>query len=327
MSLDELVQYQPEVQCPEDLVEFWTRTVTESRQTADGPTLTRCDAGMTEVVVDDVTFPGFGGHPIKAWLIRPARHLAGVDAPLPGLVEFLGYGGGRGLPVEHLWWAASGVAHLVMDTRGQGGHWGTGGETPDPVGRSAGVGGWLTSGIDDPYEHFYRRMFTDGVRAVDALRSVEGVDAARVSVMGGSQGGGCAIAASALLSMVGDAPLVTMPDVPFLMHFRRAVQIVDSNPYAEITKWLSIRRDPAVVEATWHTLSYLDGANLARHSVSPANFSVALMDVTCPPSTVYAAYNAWGTDDKKMDVYPYNNHEGGGAYRHAEQLGWLRDHL
>ena len=42
--------------------------------------------------VFDVTFAGFGGHPIRAWLTRPA----GTREDLPVVVEYLGYGGGRG---------------------------------------------------------------------------------------------------------------------------------------------------------------------------------------------------------------------------------------
>lgn len=327
MPLAELEQYSPDVLHPADLVDFWTTTVAESRQTGDAPVLTRVETGLTEVVVDDVTFPGFGGHPIKAWLVRPAR----AEGPLPVVVQYQGYGGGRGLPHEHLQWAAAGVAHLMMDTRGQGGHWGAGGETPDPVGRSAGVSGVMTAGIDDPHDHYYRRFYTDAVRAVDAARQIPGIDPGRVVVTGGSQGGGGAVAAASILSMVGDEVAAAMPDVPFLSHFRRAVQIVDSHPYREITQYLSVRRGAGVEEMVWNTLSYLDGTNLARHATSPALFSVALMDMTCPPSTVFAAYNAWGTAAaepvaKQIDVYPYNDHEGGQAYRFTPQLTWLHTH-
>jgi cephalosporin-C deacetylase len=330
MPLAELEQYSPDVRCPDDLVEFWTTTVAEARQTGDAPALTRVETGLTEVVVDDVTFPGFGGHPIKAWLVRPAR----ADEPLPVVVQYQGYGGGRGLPHEHLQWAAAGVAHLMMDTRGQGGHWGGGGETPDPVGRSAGVAGVMTAGIDDPHEHYYRRFYTDAVRAVDAVRQIPGIDPTRVVVTGTSQGGGGAIAAASILGMIADDGgdvAAAMPDVPFLSHFRRAVEIVDSRPYGEITQYLSVRRGAGVEDMVWNTLSYLDGANLARYATAPALFSAALMDQTCPPSTVFAAYNAWGTAAgepvaKHIDVYPYNDHEGGQAYRFPPQLAWLHDH-
>ena len=40
------------------------------------------------------------------------------------------------------------------------------------------------------------------------------------------------------------------------------------------------------------TLSYFDGVSFARRAAAPALFSVGLMDMVCPPSTVYAAFNA-----------------------------------
>ena len=65
------------------------------------------------------------GDPIRGWLTCPA----GAADPLPTIVEFVGYGGGRGLPEEHLQWATAGYAHLLMDTRGKGSEWGHGGDT------------------------------------------------------------------------------------------------------------------------------------------------------------------------------------------------------
>jgi cephalosporin-C deacetylase len=323
--LPELRQYVPQIEAPDDLAEFWTSTLAATRAAANATaTLTRVDAGLTQIVVDDVTFPGFAGHPIRAWLRRPA----GVDGPLAAVVEFLGYGGGRGLPHERLDFAAAGYAHLVMDTRGQGGNWGSGGVTPDPVGRGASTPGMMTAGIEDPHAHYYRRFFTDAARAVDAVRALPGIDPNRVAVTGGSQGGGASIAAAAILAMADDgAPYLraAMPDVPFLCDMRRAVELVDSMPYAEITKYLSVHRG---AEATvWHTLSYVDGANLAPHATAAGLFSVALMDLICPPSTVFAAYNRWGGTPKDIDVYPYNNHEGGAEYRFAPKLAWLRAHF
>ncbi len=79
----------------------------------------------------DVTFAGFGGDPVRAWYTRPA----GVDAPLPAVVEYAGYGRGRGLPHERLTWPVAGYAHLLMDNRGQSGLHGRG-RHPGPARRS-----------------------------------------------------------------------------------------------------------------------------------------------------------------------------------------------
>ena len=73
-------------------------------------------------------------------------------------------------------------------------------------------------------------------------------------------------------------------------------------------------------------MSYFDGAVLARRASAPALFSVALMDQICPPSTVFAAYNAYA-GRKDIRVYPFNDHEGGQFHQQREQLTWLRDLL
>ncbi|HEU5088818.1 MAG TPA: acetylxylan esterase, partial [Roseiflexaceae bacterium] len=71
--------------------------------------------------------------------------------------------------------------------------------------------------------------------------------------------------------------------------------------------------------------SYFDGINLATRARASALFSVGLMDETCPPSTVYAAYNYYG-GDKDIRIYHYNHHEGGGAYQTVEKLRFLGEH-
>ena len=51
-----------------------------------------------------------------------------------------------------------------------------------------------------------------------------------------------------------------------------------------------------------------------------------LMDQVCPPSTVYAAYNAYA-GPKEIRTYPFNDHEGGHAFQERAQLAWLGEHL
>ena len=315
-----LTTYLPDLHEPLDFDAFWATTLSEARTHNLGLKITPVDSGLSLVDVFDVEFAGFGGHPIKAWLTRPADPRGSADL-LPAVVEFNGYGGGRGLPHEHLGWAAAGYVSLFMDTRGQGSRWGSGGDTPDPVGAGPAVPGFMTRGLLDPRDHYFRRVFTDAVRAVEAIRGVEGVDPARVAVTGASQGGGIALAAAGLIPDL----MGVLPDVPFGCHFRRAVDLSDREPYTEITTYLSVHR--AHVTTAFRTLSYLDGVSFARRATAPALFSVALMDPICPPSTVYAAYNHYGSRaggvGKSIEVYGFNEHEGGGGYQFARQLPWL----
>src|SRR5690606_14602277 len=233
LPLEQLRTYRPEVAEPADFDEFWARTIAEARAAGGAAESVPADTPVTAVRVEDVTFPGFGGEPVRAWYLAPH-----ADGPLPCVVEFIGYGGGRGLPHEHLAHAAAGYAHLVMDTRGQGSSWGTGGDTPDPHGAGPAFAGMMTRGIESPDTYYYRRLVTDAVRAVDHVLTRPEVDPTRVAVTGISQGGGLALAAGALHDQVA----AVAADVPFLCHFERAVRITDARPYSEIAAYLSVRR-------------------------------------------------------------------------------------
>lgn len=312
----ELRSYRPDVSEPADFDGFWEQTLAESRALTEPIRLRRIDSPLQAVEVYDATFSGFGGDPVGGWLLIPTN----TDEPLPAVVEFNGYGGGRGLPHERLGWAASGYAHFFMDTRGQGSAWGTGGVTADPHGSGPATPGFMTRGIDDPRGYYYRRVYTDAVLAIDALRSLDRVDAARVAVCGGSQGGGIAIAAAGLSTGL----IAAMPDVPFLCHFERAVGLTGRDPYNEIVRYLSVQR--GTEDRVFETLSYFDGVNLARRATSPALFSVALMDQTCPPSTVYAARNHWGGAADIVE-YAFNEHEGGQGVQWEKQAAFLAEQL
>jgi len=76
----------------------------------------------------------------------------------------------------------------------------------------------------------------------------------------------------------------------------------------------------------FETLSYFDGVNFAPRATAPALFSTALMDIICPPSTVYAAYNHYAAE-KDIRTWPYNGHEGGGSFQVQEKIAFLRQHV
>ena len=316
LPLEQLHAYRPDVAEPEDFDEFWARTIAEARSTATPPIVTRFDAGLSGVEVYDVTFSGFGADPVKAWFMLPA----GTTGRLPAVVEFNGYGGGRGFAHERLAWVTAGYAYLFMDTRGQGSAWGSGGDTPDPHGSGPASPGFMTRGIESPDGYYYRRVFTDAVLAIDAIRGFDNVDPDRVALTGASQGGGIAIAAAGLMpGLVG-----VMPDVPFLQHFERAIGFTDSDPYAEVVRYLSVHRNAK--ETVFRTLSYFDGVNFAKRASAPALISVSLMDPICPPATVFATHHHWSAPST-IEVYEFNEHEGGFAYQWRKQANWLRELL
>ncbi|TDB69324.1 acetylxylan esterase [Micromonospora sp. KC721] len=315
---DQLRQYAPAVAEPADFDDFWHTTLADA---AARPALLDVRPERTDLrLVDswDVTFAGFAGDPVRAWYTRPA----GVDAPLATVVEYVGYGRGRGLPHERLTWPVAGYAHLLMDSRGQAGQYGVG-DTPDPHGAPGGP--WpVTWGILRPQDYYYRRLITDAVRAVDAVRALPGVDPTRIVAAGNSQGGGLALAVAGLIDDL--AALLTT--APFLCHVQRAIELTDASPYGEIAQYLAVHREAE--EAVRRTLSYVDGVAFARRASAPAQFGIGLRDTVCPPSTGFAAYNqyaaATGCSEppaREMHIYPFNGHEGGEAVHVRRQLRWL----
>jgi len=308
MPLEQLHEYRGAVPEPEDFDQFWTDTLAQARAAGGAVEVVRAQTPLRGIDVYDVTFPGFGGEPVKAWLRVPHA----LDAPAPAVVEFVGYGGGRGFAAENLLFAAAGYAHLQMDTRGQGSAWSVG-DTGDPWPSGPQAPGVLTKGVLDPHTYYYRRLITDAVRAVDAAAGLACVDATRVATTGHSQGGGLALAAGAL------SPLVkaVAARVPFLCDFQRAIEVTDAHPYVELTTYLGCHRDQ--VDAVFRTLSYVDGVNFARRAHAPLHLAVGLMDEVVPPSTVFAAYNNYAAE-KDLAVWRHNGHEGGG---HLDELAAL----
>ena len=310
LPVDELRVFRSAVVPASDLREFWMRRLDEARSLASEVTLVDVESPLTQLRVQDLEFTGAEGHRIKGWVLSPRD----ADYPLPCIVQFIGYGGGRSLHHEWTLWPSAGWATVVMDTRGQA--WA---DTPDPgYASNPQESGFVTRGILDPSTHYYARVFVDAARAVDTARELPFVDAQRVAVGGGSQGGGIAIAAAALSeNLIG-----ALVGVPFWCDIERAAALVDTVPYKELATYLNHR--PYDTDAVRRTLSYLDGTVLATLATAPALFEIALMDDICPPSTCYAAFNAWA-GAKEVCEYPWAGHEGGDTHHTLLALQWLSD--
>jgi cephalosporin-C deacetylase len=293
-------QASPTTPEPENLDAFWARHLSAARAIAQPASFTPYRPEVHgALAVDDVTFSGAQGAPIRAWFLRPRA----ARAPLPCLVTFVCYGGGRGVPAEHATYAAAGYAELVMDTRGQGGDWSRG-ATGDPgAGSSAAEHpGMLTRGILSPDDYYYTRLFVDAVRAVETAAEHPEVDATRLAVGGASQGGALALSAAALAP---DLVRLCHADVPFLCDIEGSLDDVEEPPYTELIHYLAQHVD--LVDRALATVAHVDCALLARRIRARTLMSVGLKDPVCPPAGIYAAYNAIEAP-KRLVVHRYADH-------------------
>ena len=313
LPLEQLIAYKPKRSEPVDFISFWETTLKEARAFPLQLRFERVDTGLHQLEVFDVTFRGFAGQPIKAWLILPRQR----TGKLPCVVEFTGYGTGRGIPSDWLLWASVGYAHFVMDNRGQGPGMLNGDTVKrEPAEVEAENSNFVLRGILKPETYYYRRLFTDAVRAVEAARSHPAVDALHVAIDGISQGGGVTLAVSGLVTDL-DAIL---PGVPFLCHYRKATEISTREPYNEISRYLNDHMEER--ETVFSTLDYFDGLNFAAYANAPALFSVGMLDGVCVPSTVFAAYNHYA-GQKEIRIWECDHMECGGNFWTVEKMKFL----
>ena len=311
--LEELEKFSPGPNFQPDFKVFWKNTLAQFLPIDSVAQLVKVESPITSFQTFDVTVPGYNGDPIKGWFIAPKDS----DEDLPCIVMYDGYGGGRGLLNEWLFWPSAGYAILVMDTRGQGASGWRVGDTPDGnYPRASQTPGFMTAGILNRDDYYYRRVFTDSVAFVRAASKIPGVDPTRVITAGGSQGGGIALAATSLSDQV----FATIPDVPFLCHFEHAVNITDAFPYQEIVQYCKTHR--LEVERVFETLSYFDCMNLVTMATAPAFISVGLHDPVCPPETIFAMINNYA-GSTTVKTWAYNTHEGGSVQHQLLQAEWL----
>jgi cephalosporin-C deacetylase len=304
MPLEQLRAYRPEPELPADFEAFWRNTLVEAAAAPLEPSLERVAYPVADLDVYRASYTGWHGARISAWFL--ARRGARSQ---PTLVFYHGYSGNKGQIYDYLAWALQGYTVLSVDVRGQSG------DSTDPEVYPGGhVTGWMTQGILSPASYYYRGVYVDCVRALDFAASRPEVDPERLAVLGVSQGGGLTLAVAALDSR----PRLAMPEVPYLCHYRRAVQVSDRLPYQEIATYL--HRYPDREATVFDTLRYFDNLSLADRITCPVLMTVGLQDLVCPPSTIFAVYHRI-KGEKELRIYPYGAHESYPTH-HEHKLAW-----
>jgi cephalosporin-C deacetylase len=157
-----------------------------------------------------------------------------------------------------------------------------------------------------PEKMLFQQIFLDTAQLARIIMEMPDVDANRVGVMGGSQGGALTIACAALEPRIKRAA----PLFPFLSDYKRVWEMDQAkDAYKELQEYFR-HSDPMhrLEDQIFEKLGYIDIQFLAPRIQAEILWGIGLMDTICPPSTQFAVYNKI-VSPKTMAVYPDFGHE------------------
>jgi cephalosporin-C deacetylase len=165
-----------------------------------------------------------------------------------------------------------------------------------------------TQGGPDREKYYFRRVILGLDRAIDYLAARPDFDGKHLVINGLSQGGGLSLILAGLNQHITAAET----DRPAMCDYL--------GPAGD---WPGLKRGPQ-----WAAMSaYFDAVNFARKIKCPTLFQVGFVDTTCPPTSVYAAYNTVSAP-KHIFNYPLFGHGGGAPPAAAEfEKKWMLGQL
>jgi len=180
------------------------------------------------------------------------------------------------------------------------------------------LNGYNNYNLDNRDRFFFKRVYLGCVRANDFLTQLPQYDGTHLAVTGGSQGGALSIITAALDTRVKwlGAFYPALSDVTGYLKGRAGgwPHYFDKNSVA-------VNNIPEKLA----TVGYYDVVNFARRLKVPGYYSWGFNDETCPPTSMYAAYNTI-TAPKELYLALETGH---GTYpeQGVKMTNWLVDKL
>jgi cephalosporin-C deacetylase len=154
--------------------------------------------------------------------------------------------------------------------------------------------------LDNKNAYYYNRVYLGCVRAIDFLVSLPQYDGTNVAIYGGSQGGALSIVTAALdkrIKYLG-AYYPALSDMTGYLHNRAG-----GWPHMLNVANVANHRTKDKLE----TISYYDVVNFAKQLSIPGYYSWGYNDETCPPTSMYAAYNVISAP-KELNIFKETGH-------------------
>jgi len=146
------------------------------------------------------------------------------------------------------------------------------------------LNGYQNWGLESRDRYYYRRVYLGCLRANDYLTSLDNWDGKTLAVTGGSQGGALSLVTAGF-----------DPRVKALAAFYPALADVTGYLKNRAGGWPHMFREDGPgsmrTQANLETSYYYDVVNFARRIRAPGVYAWGYNDATCPPTSMYAAYN------------------------------------
>lgn len=269
------LEVKPSAPAPDDFDAFWTAKKKELAAVPMNPRLTPVKSPREGIEAFDLQADSVGA-PVSGYFARPA---GAKPRSLPAILTVHGAGVRSSELSSAAGWAKEGTIALDINAHGLP----NGKDKEFYDGLAAGeLKGYPVSRRESRDTIYFLGMYLRVIRAIDFLTSQPEWDGRTVVVSGSSQGGAQAIAAAGL------DPRVTFfaAGVPAMCDHTGALA-------GRIAGWPKfIPTDETPTPEVLAAVRYYDGVNFAARAKAPGIFTVGFIDATCPPTTVFAAYNA-----------------------------------
>lgn len=273
------LQLKPSLPVPEDFDQFWAAQKAILSQVPANPTLTPVKAPAPEMDAFDVQIDCVG-KPVSGYFGRPKD---AKPKSLPAIL-FVHGAGVRSASLGSTQWAVSEGGMLAFDINAHGIPNGRPAEFYTALAEGE-LKDYRSAGRQDREQCYFKGMFLRLIRAIDFLTAQPEWDGKTLIVYGSSQGGYQAFAAAGL----DDRVTFICAGVPAgCDHTGSVVDRISGWP-----KLVPIDAQGQADPLALQTARYFDCVNFAtRATCKGAAVTVGFIDTTCPPTSVYAAYNA-----------------------------------
>ncbi len=276
----------PSLPAPDDFDTFWAAEKKKLAAIPMNVRMTPVKSPVAGIECFDVQADGLGG-PLSAYLARP---VGARSNSLPAIVLTHGAGVASSRLSIAAKWAADGL--LALDFNAHGLPNGKPKEFYDGLIHGE-LKEYFWKGRDSRDDIFFRTLFLRLQRAMDVVTAQPEWDGKRLIVCGRSQGGGQAIVAGGL------DPRVTFvaAEIPAFCDHTGIVA-------GRINGWprLIPNDTEKPEEKAINAVRYYDAMNFAARTKAQAFITTGFIDIVCPPTGVYAAYNQLAG---KKQIWPH----------------------